>query len=98
MRCFYLYLEVRDGGWCCDVMGCILWMLLNAFQRFVLTKFIFNPLAEFFGVYKESFKAKLIENLWYICYYPTMITIAFYILRDSKFFPWDSVCLLRIDV
>lgn len=29
--------------------------------------------------------------MWYVCYYPTLIAVALYVLAGSEFFPWQSL-------
>jgi hypothetical protein len=36
-------------------------------------KICYNPMASYFGVKKRKMRAKLVENMWYVCYYPSVI-------------------------
>lgn len=51
----------------------------------------YQPLCTLVGVKKKSIRLKLVENLWYVCYYPTLSLIAWYLLSGASFFPWNSV-------
>ncbi len=41
--------------------------------RWVLTAALYRPLVAYFGVKKRAVRGKLMENMWYVCYYPSMI-------------------------
>ena len=58
--------------------------------RVVLTRVLFNHIAHLFGIDKPQFRAKLIENMWYCVYYPSTLAVAWYILSDADFFPWNA--------
>jgi len=59
-------------------------------MRALLTRLVFNQIAHAFGVDKQKFRDKLIENMWYCVYYPIMMGFAWYILQGESFFPWNA--------
>lgn len=55
----------------------------------------YGPICTWLGVKKKSIRKKLVENLWYVCYYPTLICVAWWLLAGSDFFPWNAAGFWR---
>jgi hypothetical protein len=42
------------------------------------------------AIYKRSYTLKVVENMWYCVYYPTMVAFGWFILSGESFFPWNA--------
>jgi len=58
--------------------------------RWILNHLFFLRMARIAGITQKKVILKLIENLWYIVYYPLALYFAVTILEGESFFPWNA--------